>query len=174
MSEARGGTSDGEETPSTLDRRKLLKRGAFAAGVAGAAWAAPRVEGLSLRPDYAAAATNNPNQPGTFVFNLALPPISGVLSGTTNQNLPVFGGPANVTWGWNFNGPVSANGNLPANCSFNGWTVTGRQSQDDPPGLAAKAAEGVNVTGPPAGSAATNYNSSDLYAGTATLTIVCT
>ena len=36
-------------------RRDLLRKSAAAAGVAGVVWSAPRVEGLSLRPDYAAA-----------------------------------------------------------------------------------------------------------------------
>ncbi len=39
----------------TSNRRELLKKSAAGAGAVGVAWAAPRVEGLSLRPDYAAA-----------------------------------------------------------------------------------------------------------------------
>ncbi|MFN8038102.1 MAG: hypothetical protein U0Q07_02730 [Acidimicrobiales bacterium] len=163
------GTGTADETKATsLDRRKLLTRGALAAGVAGAVWAAPKVEGLSLRPDYAAAATNNPNQPGAFVFNQ---PLNQNIGGTggTNQLLPVFGGPANVTWNWN-GFSVSANANLPANCTFTSWSVINRFSQDDGGGAVSEA---INSPGPAGASATSNYND-DAIGGTASLTITCT
>lgn len=53
-----------EDAASTHDRRAMLKKAAVGFGAAGAAWAAPRIEGLSLKPDYAAAATVR----GTFTF----------------------------------------------------------------------------------------------------------
>lgn len=40
-----------------IARRDALKKAATGAAVAGAVWAGPRVEGLSLAPDYAAAGT---------------------------------------------------------------------------------------------------------------------
>ena len=40
-------------------RRDLLKKGAVGATVAGVVWQAPKVRGLSLRPDYAAAGTDS-------------------------------------------------------------------------------------------------------------------
>lgn len=40
-----------------IARREALKKAATGAAVAGAVWAGPRVEGLSLAPDYAAAGT---------------------------------------------------------------------------------------------------------------------
>lgn len=41
----------------TEARRAIIKKAAAGAAVAGAAWMAPRVDGLSLVPDYASAAT---------------------------------------------------------------------------------------------------------------------
>ncbi len=49
----------GSEKPG-FDRRDLLKKGAIGAGAAGVVWAAPKIEGLSLRPDYASAGTSGP------------------------------------------------------------------------------------------------------------------
>jgi hypothetical protein len=48
------------EEPS---RRDLLTKAAVGAGVTGLAWMAPRIEGLSLRPDYAAAQSGS-SDPG--------------------------------------------------------------------------------------------------------------
>ena len=45
----------GNNAQNATTRRDVLRKGAVAAGVAGVAWSAPRVEGLSLRPNYAAA-----------------------------------------------------------------------------------------------------------------------
>lgn len=44
----------------TSSRRDLLRKGAVAAGVTAATWAAPSIQGLSLRQDYAAAASCSP------------------------------------------------------------------------------------------------------------------
>ena len=38
-----------------MDRRQVIAKGAAAAVAAGVVWSAPRVEGLSIRPSYAAA-----------------------------------------------------------------------------------------------------------------------
>src|SRR3954453_8492973 len=40
-----------------IGRRELLGKGAAAVGAAGVAWAAPTIQGLSIRPDFAAAAS---------------------------------------------------------------------------------------------------------------------
>jgi hypothetical protein len=42
-----------------VGRRDAIKRGAVGAGVMGVVWAAPAIQGLSLRPDYAAAASGS-------------------------------------------------------------------------------------------------------------------
>lgn len=58
----------------SIDRRAAIKRGVAGAAAAGVVWSAPRIEGLSLRPSYAAAQSspgvtvtfNTFDQPGTF------------------------------------------------------------------------------------------------------------
>ena len=45
----------GPDEAGRIDRRSAIKKGVVGAAVAGVAWTAPRVEGLSLRPNYAAA-----------------------------------------------------------------------------------------------------------------------
>ena len=47
---------DGNED-ATTSRRDLIKKGAAASLVGGLVWSAPKIEGLSLRPSYAAAAS---------------------------------------------------------------------------------------------------------------------
>lgn len=42
-----------------ISRREALRRVAVAGAAAGAVWAAPRIEGMSIAPDYAAAASGN-------------------------------------------------------------------------------------------------------------------
>lgn len=51
-------------------RREAIKKAAVGATVAGAVWMAPRVEGLSVVPDYASAATltGNVNVPANFIW----------------------------------------------------------------------------------------------------------
>jgi hypothetical protein len=49
--------SEPELDPKVVSRRDALKKAAIGAGIAGAVWSAPRIEGLSLVPDYAAAGT---------------------------------------------------------------------------------------------------------------------
>ncbi len=57
-------TEDDGGEAARLKRREAMRRAAGAAAVAGATWSAPRVEGLSILPDYAAAATGT----GSFTF----------------------------------------------------------------------------------------------------------
>lgn len=47
----------GENESAAFDRRALLKKSAVGAAAAGVVWTAPRIEGLSLRPSYAAASS---------------------------------------------------------------------------------------------------------------------
>lgn len=51
------GSLDARPGSERMARRDALKKAATGAAVAGAVWAGPRVEGLSLAPDYAAAGT---------------------------------------------------------------------------------------------------------------------
>ena len=51
-------TSDeSNEESGLVDRRAMIKKTAVGAAAAGIVWSAPKVEGLSLRPSYAAAGT---------------------------------------------------------------------------------------------------------------------
>jgi len=45
---------DNEREPA-VSRREAIKKAAIGAGAAGLVWSAPKIEGLSLRPSYAAA-----------------------------------------------------------------------------------------------------------------------
>lgn len=58
---------------SKVDRRDLIKKAAAGAAAAGVVWSAPKVEGLSLRPSYAAAGSaGGAGQVAIpFVFNSA-------------------------------------------------------------------------------------------------------
>ncbi len=70
-----------EDSDGAMHRRAMMKKAAASAGVAAGVWVAPRIEGLTLRPDYAAAGTvrgnfsfvrNNPLQ-GNQSFNVPSP-----------------------------------------------------------------------------------------------------
>ena len=52
------GDHDDSVHADALDRRNLLKKTAAGAAAVGIVWSAPRVEGLSLRPSYAAASSH--------------------------------------------------------------------------------------------------------------------
>src|SRR5437870_813866 len=54
------------ESGGGLSRREMLTRGAVAAGTAGVMWAAPTIQGLSIRPDFAAAASGPCSGPRQF------------------------------------------------------------------------------------------------------------
>lgn len=45
------------EQPAIISRRDAIKKAAVAGGVVGAVWTAPKVQGLSLRPNYASASS---------------------------------------------------------------------------------------------------------------------
>ncbi|MEM7091965.1 MAG: twin-arginine translocation signal domain-containing protein [Actinomycetota bacterium] len=52
-------TGSAESNATTTSRRDLLKKTAVGAAAAGIVWSAPKIEGLSLRPEYAAAASGD-------------------------------------------------------------------------------------------------------------------
>src|SRR5207244_411428 len=64
--------TDLEQDEGTIGRRDVLKRSAVGAAAAGIVWAAPTITGLSVRPDYAAAASPGTCQ-GTFGANADVP-----------------------------------------------------------------------------------------------------
>jgi hypothetical protein len=62
---------DVESESGSIDRRTLLRRSAIGAGATGVMWAAPNLTRLSLRPDYAAAASG-PACKGAFTATVSL------------------------------------------------------------------------------------------------------
>jgi hypothetical protein len=58
---------DDSANDRTSSRRDALKKAAAAGAVSAAVWAAPRVDGLSIAPDYASAGTNTT---GVITFRL--------------------------------------------------------------------------------------------------------
>jgi hypothetical protein len=85
MSELESGAGMVEEA-SQIDRRDLLKKGVLGVGVAGVVWAAPHIDRLSLRPDYASAASVTKACSGDFTFDAPLPGTkNGPAAGSGNQ-----------------------------------------------------------------------------------------
>ena len=60
-----------QERGGALNRRDLLKKTAVGAAAAGVVWSAPRVEGLSMRPSYAAASSAGGTADVLITFNQA-------------------------------------------------------------------------------------------------------
>lgn len=81
----------GEEEPEdqplaeAASRRDFLRKTAVATGVTAATWAAPNIQGLSLRPDYAAAASCSPAS-GNAMWSSVGCSAGNCLSGTCNDN----------------------------------------------------------------------------------------
>jgi hypothetical protein len=99
-----------EPTPPTgtpIDRRSALKKAGAGAGLAaGLVWTSPRIEGLTLRASYAAAAS----APGT---DQVLP-----ADDTTNDQLALTGpGPAHLRYGF---APVGADAPFPPGTNDDG------------------------------------------------------
>ncbi len=121
-------TADGgfEVDETGVDRRAALKKGLAAAGAAGVVWAAPKVDGLSLRPAYAQAQTRGPGNdlpPGgqNFVGNFSMG--SRFSSYTGNLALGTRGTASfQVQQAWSFSGgPVTETVTLisaPAGCAM--------------------------------------------------------
>jgi hypothetical protein len=118
----------------SFDRRSALKKAGVAAGAAGVVWSAPKITGLSLRPDYASAATTGPGPdnvgPGNFTFNSVLPggptyqsdvtfPLGGGLKLHLDSHIDL-GGVVQFT-------ETKVSG--PATCSITGVTFDGRTYQ---------------------------------------------
>lgn len=83
-------TDGSDEAPADgatggIDRRSAIKKMVVGGAVAGVAWAAPRVEGLSLRQDYAAAGSGQ-----TFDIMVFRP--SMVSSSSSNSSFPTCPG----------------------------------------------------------------------------------
>lgn len=110
----------GDDGPGLSDRRSAIKKAAAAAATVGAVWSAPRVEGFSLVPDYAAAGTFA----GNVVSNWVYQPGPGTTdwwgpgpgSGTKSKDYATPGGPVTVS----INGPQFADSgaNVPVTLSF--------------------------------------------------------
>ena len=66
-----GNGHSGSDASDTIGRREAIKKGAIGAAAAGVVWSAPRIEGLNLRPNYAAAASG---AGGPFNFTIQLLP----------------------------------------------------------------------------------------------------
>lgn len=109
-------TDDGSTT-----RRGLLKKGLVGAGAVGAVWAAPRIEGLSVRPDYAAAQSfgfGTPPQPPPGGFSVVLSPLApigpGIVGANGTGSVPLSGVGSgypgtfqfNIAWVQNAPGPL--------------------------------------------------------------------
>ena len=59
-----------EDGNPSITRREAIRKTVVGGAVAGVVWSAPRVEGLSLRPDYAAASSSGDlRETFTFTFN---------------------------------------------------------------------------------------------------------
>lgn len=87
-------TAEPVADPALIDRRSAMKKAAAAAAAAGAVWSAPRIDGLSLVPDYAAA---------------------GTYSGSVTSNWDYWPGPGTTDWWMAPNGPaVTQNYNTPS------------------------------------------------------------
>lgn len=92
--------------PTTTARRDLLKKIGIGAGVAGVVWTSPRIEGLSMRQDYAAAQTAGDTPP----IDVPIPPF--------DQNFPIDGGGTPS--------PYSQSGNGAPNLAYGyGWNAFG-------------------------------------------------
>lgn len=77
-----------------LKRREAMRRAAAGAAVAGAAWAAPKVEGLSVLPDYAAAATGT----GSFTFTTRTADAAPTYYDSVGDDVPACEGSGGSHW----------------------------------------------------------------------------
>ena len=138
LPQAGAGNSESSIDADRIARRELMRKAAIGAAVSGAVWAAPSVEGLSLVPDYAAAATGT----GAFTFTVRT---------TDAEN--------------NYYVPTNSAGDETPACSGSDGSYWNVQSPDNPgntsinPGITNGTAR--FVTGPigPAGSATMNVAS---------------
>ena len=118
---------------ATLSRRRALKA-AVGTGVAAAAWNAPRIDGLSITPDYAAAQTGAPPPVTNFVIivdancNATLPD-TDLPNGTTIQ----FPGTSNLGAGFDWALVDTATlGPPPAGCQVTAMNCDAPVTEDPP------------------------------------------
>jgi hypothetical protein len=128
-----------EQDLTGIDRRNLMRKAALGAAVTGAVWAAPKIEGLSLRPDYASAGStggggDNP-APALFDFKVQL---SSGAAFTQDTSFPVGAG-----FGIKLSQTADAGGTTftalktsgPPNCGIGSVTFDGRfWGSGNPPG----------------------------------------
>lgn len=125
------GTAAAEPTkPSVLDRRTAMKV-ALGGAAAATVWSAPRIEGLSLVPDYAAAASCNAASSATQVTKNSNN--CGTLGSTEcfgNNCCGNFGYSANVNAG---SKTFTLNGNIGGNVNSDNGLVNLTVGNIDPP-----------------------------------------
>ena len=102
------GDHDDSVHADALDRRNLLKKTAAGAAAVGIVWSAPRVEGLTLRPNYAAALSHT-----AFSVPLSLnpssPSSSGIIDcGTGKMTFFAFASAGQMDGEWFPSGTASA------------------------------------------------------------------
>lgn len=115
-------STEGDPEPQT-GRRDMLKKGVVAAGVAGAAWVAPKVDGLSLRPDYASA--QSAGTPNPLTSNAGLGPGLGAPN-TVNQSFLVLpAGTVNITQDWDPNNGTLTLTRDAGTCAFTSLNAAG-------------------------------------------------
>lgn len=90
-------SAESADDSQAVDRRSVIKKSAAASVVAGVVWSAPKINGLSLRPSYAAAASttssfavtlNSPSGSGLFASPVPSPPVSNFNSGFISARGP--------------------------------------------------------------------------------------
>jgi hypothetical protein len=101
----------------TTSRREAIRKAATGAALTGAIWAAPRVEGLSLVPDYAAAATfvGSVTMP-RFAANIPFFSSNDFVPSEQNASVPGASGNVRVV----INGPrrFDSGANIPVTVTF--------------------------------------------------------
>lgn len=77
-----------------IARRDAMRKAAAGAAAAGAVWAAPKVEGLTLVPDYAAAATGT----GSYTFTTRTADGAPTYYDSVGDEVPACGGTGGSHW----------------------------------------------------------------------------
>lgn len=115
------GTGDGDvvsEADASDDpriaRREAMRKAAIGAAVTGAVWASPKVEGLSVLPDYAAAATGT----GSFTFRTRTADAAPTYYDSVGDEIPACPGSGGSHW--NVRTPDN-----PGNTSINSGNTNG-------------------------------------------------
>ena len=121
------------KSDSYVARRKTLKAAVVGGATVGAVWAAPRVEGLSLVADYAAAAsvTGGPfgpakftwvSGPGTLDYWAGPPfPAAAAVRTVTVPASPEPGNAGSIDVTFAAGTKADEGGNIPVTLSFAGW-----------------------------------------------------